>query len=200
MPAAHLTTSDREIRTALHAKLLKSHHTAPDTLVVDELGLSHAKVRIDIAVINGCVHGYEIKSSLDTLDRLPSQLAFYRRCLGRLTLVCASTHSKRALTLLPDWCGLVEVEKGPRGAIHLTTTRRSRANPELDAVQLAHLLWRGEAADLLARHGASPRELRSPRKKLYAMLADFMSPKELTAAIREFMQQRQAWRDRPTHA
>ena len=66
-------TNDVEIRLALHSKL-KPYRTAPNTIVVDELGLSHAKARIDVAVINGCVHGYEIKSSLDTLNRLPAQL------------------------------------------------------------------------------------------------------------------------------
>jgi len=193
-------TTDIEIRASLHTKTLKGYHGARDTIVVDELGLSHARVRIDIAVINGCVHGYEIKSSLDTLDRLPSQLALYRQCLGKLTIVCAQKHTKRALAMLPDWCGLVEVDKGPRGAINLSTARRGKVNPELDPVQLAHLLWRAEAASLLEQRGASPKELRAPRKQLYAMLASFMSARELTAAIREFMQQRSAWRDLPARA
>jgi len=65
---------------------------------------------------------------------------------------------------------------------------------------LAHLLWRAEAASLLEQRGASPKELRAPRKQLYAMLASFMSARELTAAIREFMQQRSAWRDLPARA
>lgn len=80
-------TRDIDIRVALHSKKLNAFRGAPNTLVVNELGLSHAKVRIDVAVINGCVHGYEIKSSLDTLNRLPAQLELYSQCLERLTLV-----------------------------------------------------------------------------------------------------------------
>jgi hypothetical protein len=67
-------TTDFDIRLALHAKRLRRLKTHPNTLVIDELGLAHAKSRIDVAVINGCIHGYEIKSDKDTLDRLSKQI------------------------------------------------------------------------------------------------------------------------------
>jgi hypothetical protein len=62
------------------------------------------------------------------------------------------------------------------------------------------LLWRGEAARLLAESGASAKELRAPRKQLYTDLAKVMTVSQITAAIREAMTQRPAWRDRPAHA
>jgi hypothetical protein len=195
-----LPSTDIEIRSALHRKKLRQLHERADTLVVDELGLAHAKVRVDIAIINGCVHGYEIKSSLDTLNRLPAQLACYRQCLGKLTLVCAPKHTRRAFAMLPEWCGVIEADRGPRGAIVFTTIRRSRANPNLDPVQLAHLLWRGEAASLLARFGASRKELRQSRKQLYRDLARLMSVREITDCIREFMLRRRDWRALPVRA
>src|ERR1700761_4783729 len=108
-------TKDTEIRAALHEKKLSAHRNVPDTLVIDELGLSHAKVRIDVAVINGCIHGYEIKSSLDTLDRLPAQLRLYSQCLEKLTLVCAPKHLDHVTISAPTWCGVVEAKKGKRG-------------------------------------------------------------------------------------
>lgn len=190
-----LATTDADIRAALHEKKLKPYHDAPDTIVVDELGLAHAKARIDVAVINGCVHGYEIKSSLDTLDRLPSQLDLYRRCLGKLTLVVAPKHVDQIQNVAPEWCGILEAMKGPRNAVAFTTVKRARANPDVDAAQLAHLLWRPEAVALLVRFGASPKELRQPRKLLYEQLAEIMTVQQLTASIREFMERRLAWRD-----
>ena len=79
MPAVtKLGTTDANIRSALHAKRLRRARSQPDTLVIDELGLAHAKSRIDVAVINGCIHGYEIKSAKDTLDRLATP----DRCLS----------------------------------------------------------------------------------------------------------------------
>ena len=192
-------TTDTEIRAALHRKKLMAYRNAPETVVVDELGLSHAKVRVDIAVINGCIHGFEIKSALDTLNRLPSQLEFYTQCsASSLSSAHLGTWSEshRSSPIGAAYGSY----KGSRGAVTFATLRRGRSNSGLDPVQLAHLLWHPEAAALLARYGASPKELRQSRKQLYTDLAAHMTVRELTAAIREFMLKRQAWRDRPAHA
>jgi hypothetical protein len=78
MPAGQEHFTDSEIRTALHSKKLSRLRSSQEVLIVDELGLAHARSRVDIAVINGCLHGYEIKSAQDTLARLPAQIATYR--------------------------------------------------------------------------------------------------------------------------
>jgi hypothetical protein len=193
-------TKDSEIRSALHEKKLKAFRVAPDTIVVDELGLSHAKARIDVAVINGSVHGYEIKSSLDTLNRLPTQLELYTQCLEKLTLVCAPCHIKRVAAIAPNWCGILIAEKGARGAVKFTTVRRASTNKHIDPVQLAHLLWRPEAVTLLSRFESNKKVLNKPRKQLYEALAAVLTIPQMTAAIREFMQLRRAWRCPPVLA
>ncbi len=193
-------TKDIEIRLALHVKKLRVFHEAPDTVVVDELGLSHAKARVDIAVINGCLHGYEIKSSLDTLVRLPHQLRLYTQCLEKLTLVCATRHIERVRVIAPKWCGILLAEKGPRGGINFTTIRRTGSNPNIDPVQLAHLLWRREAVLLLSRFEHNQKLLTKPRKQLYEALAKELTVTELTAEIREFMKLRGDWRCPPRPA
>jgi hypothetical protein len=193
-------TKDTEIRAALHDKKLSALRSAPDTIVIDELGLSHAKARIDVAVINGRVHGYEIKSSLDTLDRLPMQIEFYSQCLEKLTLVCAPRHTDKALGAIPDWCGLLEASKGARGALSFKTVRKASTNPEVNAVQLAHLLWRPEAVALVSRLDVPEKFAKMPRKELYEIIAAHLSIKQITTAIREFMQSRQTWRGRPVRA
>ena len=194
-----LPTNDTAIRTALHRKKLQHLKTMPNTIVIDELGLAHARSRVDVAVINGCVHGYEIKSGQDTLDRLPGQIKIYQETLEKLTIVCASKHVDRVGKLVPDWCGILEAQQGQRGAINFSSVRRSRTNPEINPVMLAHLLWRPEAIALLSRFGLPARDLRRPRKQLYELLAQVLSPKEITASIREFMGTRTAWRDPPVH-
>ena len=193
-------TTDSEIRLALHRQRLQHQKSHPDTLVIDELGLAHARSRIDIAVINGYIHGYEIKSAKDNLDRLGSQLKVYRQTLQKLTIVMASRHLPRILSEVPDWCGMIEAEQGPRGGIRLHPVRSARPNPDIDPVMLAHLLWRPEVLELLTRIGYAPKDLRHPRKRLYEMLCEVLTPRELIPAIRKFMALRQAWRDHPTHA
>lgn len=195
-----IETTDLDIRLALHAKRLRHAKANPDTLVIDELGLAHAKCRVDIAVINGCIHGYEIKSGKDTLDRLDSQISIYRRTLQKLTVVVAPKHLAEIITRIPEWCGLIVAEQGPRGGISFRMVRSAVTNPEVDPIMMAHLLWRDEVIDLLRQIGYTPRELRRPKKYLYEMLCETMTPREITTSIRTFMPQRKAWRDHPIHA
>lgn len=196
---AHGGNSDSEsaIRTALKGSYLRHHRGRDDILIVDELGLAHARSRIDLAVFNGHLHGYEIKSANDTLDRLPSQLDVYCSSLQKLTLVVATRHLNATSAMIPDWCGLIEVLRGPRGGMMLTPRRRARVNPNLDPFMLAHLLWRPEAQELLRQQGASTSEVNAPRKLLYRILADKMPVGELAPAIKTAMASRIMWRDHP---
>jgi hypothetical protein len=194
------TSTDTEIRAALHRTKLRRAHACANTLVVDELGLAHAKARIDIAVINGCVHGFEIKSAADTLARLPAQLVFYKECLEKLTIVCAGKHIDAVLATTPFWCGVIEASKGPRGAITFRTHRRTGHNQNIRAEQLAHLLWRSEAVNLLSKFEVSPDLLRQPRRTLYEDISARLTVSEITAYIREAMVARTAWRGLPAHA
>ena len=187
-------STDPEIREALHRKTLRGLHGRSDTLVIDELGLAHAKARIDVAVINGCVHGFEIKSASDNLARLPQQLALYEECLEKLTIVCAERHVVAVRGLAPRWCGILEVKKGPRGGIEFAELRKAIKNPHVQAHRLAHLLWRSEAVALLSRLNAPSEVLRAPRKTLYETLAAMLSVEEITAFIKELMVSRPDWR------
>jgi hypothetical protein len=187
-------STDAEIRVALHRKALRAFHRCNDTLVIDELGLAHAKVRIDVAVINGCVHGFEIKSAADTLTRLPQQLELYGQCLEKLTIVCAEKHIEGVRELSPRWCGIIKVTKGPRGGISFATLREPKRNPDIQPYRLAHLLWRSEAVAILTQANAPPQVLRAPRKTLYRSLAAKFSVEEITAFIKRSMVSRQDWR------
>jgi hypothetical protein len=187
-------STDAEIRAALHRKPLRAFHHSNDTLVIDELGLAHAKARIDVAVINGCVHGFEIKSAADSLAGLPQQLELYEQCLEKLTIVCAAKHIPGVRNLAPRWCGIIKVTKGPRGGIVFITVREPKPNPNVQPYRLAHLLWRSETVAILAQANASSKMLRAPRKTLYKSLAAKFSVAEITALIKQSMASRQDWR------
>src|SRR5262245_44612112 len=135
-------TTDANIRSVLHSKRLRHQQLRPGTLVIDELGLAHARCRVDVAVINECIHGYEIKSAQDSLDRLSGQIEVYRQALQKVTIVAAQRHLPKVMASVPDWCGVIEVVLGARGGIQLQPIRSARMNPDIDPVMLAHLLWR----------------------------------------------------------
>ncbi len=183
------------IRKALVTKRLRRHLDCPDTLLIHELGLAHARSRIDLATVNGSIHGYEIKSMQDSLDRLPRQLETYTQALQKLTLVVATRHVERTLSLVPPWAAVWEVSVGPRGGVRFSVHRDGRRNPEVDLFLLAHLLWRDEAQGYLQQFGASRKQLRAPRAELYRQLIETVSERELVSLIKSSMMLRRAWRD-----
>lgn len=187
-------SNDADIREALHRKVLQPYHKCSSTIVVDELGLAHGKNRVDIAVLNGCVHGYEIKSSKDNLLRFSAQLEEYTRSLQKLTVVSAPNHIEDVLNVVPDWCGVVQATMGPRGGVAFSTLRRATKNPNVDAVALAHLLWRKEAVEFLELLGVTGKSLTMPRKALYEEIASQASLNELVAWIKDRFMRRDSWR------
>lgn len=187
-------STDIEIRKALHKKVLSAHHKNSQTIVVDELGLAHGKNRIDIAVLNGCLHGFEIKSSKDNLKRLPTQLAEYTKSLQKLTIVVAPNHLDAVLSIIPDWAGVILADVGPRGAIHFTNLRIATKNPNTCAFSIAHLLWKKEAINYLEYLGMSGNLISNSRKKLYEYIAEMSSVNELILWIKLQFTQREDWR------
>jgi hypothetical protein len=193
-------STDIEIRAALHRKKLRHLHACSETLIFNELAIAHASARVDIAVINGCVHGYEIKSAADTLSRLPRQIRLYEECLEKLTIVCAPKHADKVEAIVPSWCGIMEATKGARGGIEFMTRRPSQKNSNVQADRLAHLLWRQEAVELLSLAGCLTTELRKPRKELYKEIALRFTVSEITEHIKKVMVARPSWRDHRAHA
>lgn len=70
---------DSEVRDAVLSKLDRQYFGDRHTRIVEEMGIWSGSVRIDIAVINGQLHGYELKSARDTLQRLPTQAELYSK-------------------------------------------------------------------------------------------------------------------------
>lgn len=185
---------DRDVRQALHRKVLKEHHRDANTLVLNELGLRHGACRVDIAVVNGSLHGYEIKSDSDTLARLASQVSIYSLVLDYATLVVGEAHAQSAKPMVPDWWGVTVVTAGPRGGITFCTEQTNTLNPDIDKLALAELLWRPEAVEILQGRGADPKLLKKPRGVLYKHLAETVELQELRDLIRQRLKERQRWR------
>jgi hypothetical protein len=185
---------DRDVRAALHQKVLKEHHGQPDTLVLDELGLRHGQCRVDVVVVNGFLHGFEIKSDADTLDRLPGQISIYNEVLDRATLVVGERHLAKATQLLPSWWGIKVAIEGARHGIEFKTARSFDGNPSVNPVALVELLWRPEIIEILKEMGVPAATLRKPRNILYRLLAAEMELSDLRTIIRRQLKVREKWR------
>lgn len=186
--------NDAEIRGSFHRTRLRKYHVARNTLVLDELGLKHGACRADIAVINGRLIGYEIKSDEDSLYRLGEQIEAYNDVFDRVTVVVGSKHAETISSQVPDWWGIIVSHRGPRGGILFETVRGTRINRESDLIAIAQLLWRNEATDILAELGMPTRILRKRREVLYEELVNLLGPAELRHRVRDCLKNRRNWR------
>ena len=186
---------EREVRAALHVDLGILYGAEPDTLIVNELGVCSAAVRIDVAVVNGALHGFEIKSQLDTLERLPVQQEIYSRVFDTVTLVAASRHLRKVEEIVPKWWGVLEViEAAP---ILLRIVRPSVVNQGIDPYSVAQLLWHDEALAALDAVGAAAGMSRRPRRYLYEALAAILPLDVLRHVVRTTIKARGNWRSVP---
>lgn len=180
---------DSDVREALRARLTKEHAGAKDTRLVEEMGIWSGAVRVDVAVINGELRGYELKSDSDTLERLPNQAAMYGKVFDRMTLVVGRKHMERALAIVPRWWGCLEARVGADGVV-LKHKRKARVNPELDAKIIAQLLWKEEALAVLDFHGLA-RGWRACRSaEILNRIIDHVPLDVLTAHVRAALKAR----------
>ncbi|OLP60326.1 hypothetical protein BJF93_15325 [Xaviernesmea oryzae] len=184
---------DRDVRESVWRWLELAHAGDSDTLMLDELGILNGATRIDIAVINGQIEGYELKSERDTLDRLPAQRDLYNLVLDRISLVVAENHREAAEEIIPDWWGLA-VASSCLGRVEVTRERLPEMNPGLDAATLASLLWRDEALAVLERYGAARGVRSKPREALYERLAVSLDLNVVRAEVRSALKARAGWR------
>jgi len=189
-----VATNDHDIRNALKRLLDRRFASDPETLIVNELGVSHGAARIDVAVVNGAIHGYELKSDSDTLARLPSQVQVFSSVLDYITLVVGRRHLHKAAKMVPAWWGIRLAAKGPRRGVAFCDIRRPRRNPSPDMLAVAKLLWRQEALSILSEMGASDGFRSKPRAAIYARLVEVMSPTTLRAKVRSQLRCRASWR------
>lgn len=189
----HASVRDVDIRRRLHEEVRRLHATEVGTLFVDELGLCQGVARIDLAVINGSLHGYEIKSECDTLDRLPGQRDVYSRALDFVTIVTSAKHAKKIRGSVPQWWGIWAAGSSATG-ITLRQVRRPRQNPSVDARAVVELLWREEVLEELEARELARGVRSKPRHELWTRLADSVPLPELCAVVRDRLKQRRCWR------
>jgi hypothetical protein len=186
--------NDLEIRQNFHRKALRRQHAQKDTFVIDELGLNHGKCRADIAVVNGHLVGYEIKSNSDSLRRLKEQVKSYNAVFDKISVVVGNRHINSIQNYIPQWWGVIVSTRGPRGAVNFDIIRNAQTNKSVDPISIARLLWRNEAEEILRHKKLPPRILRQPRETLYECIVDKLNICEIRKYVREYFKERKNWR------
>lgn len=187
---------DFDVRFALRSYLDHLHQGDADTRVVEEMGIWAHSVRIDVAVINGELQGFELKSAKDTLERLPYQAELYNKVFDRVTLVVADRHAKKAISLIPNWWGISEAKDGNSG-VTLKYLRQPRINPRLCPLHVARLLWKSEALCIMQRYGLAKGFKSKPIDLIAHQLAESLPTDVLRREVRSALKVRKTQLGQP---
>ncbi|PID45050.1 MAG: hypothetical protein CSB47_10425 [Proteobacteria bacterium] len=185
---------DYDVRQSVWRLLEQEHANDDDTLMLDELSILNGSTRVDIAVINGEITGYELKSERDTLDRLPTQRDLYNRVLDRVSIVVAENHRDAALRIIPEWWGVWIAHSTEQNRVEVSQEREAKKNVMLDAETICSFLWRDEALQILESMGASRGVKSKPREAIYKRLTEVLSLDEICVQARKTLKTRQGWR------
>jgi hypothetical protein len=140
---------DLDIRSVL-LRDIDNEFPEEHDLVLQEFGCKTA--RIDVAVVNGALHAFEIKSDCDSLDRLGGQIEQYSRIFDFVTLVCGKRLFIAAKELIPKWWG-IRVAERRSCAVVIRGVREPKQNPSRDKSALIRMLWKDEALGCLRKRG-----------------------------------------------
>lgn len=186
---------DIDVRRSLHERLVSQHSRELDsTFVVDEFGLC-GEVRVDVAVVNGYLTGFELKSESDTLMRLPKQIDIYSQVLDFSYLVVSENHFEKSLEILPEWWGYQLVGYRNKELVVLDE-KESTMSPILDPYLMAQVLWKSEALEILDRLGRGKGMKSKNRQEIWRVLAEEMPLDDLRASIRDALKRRPGWRQK----
>lgn len=186
---------DSDIRAALKDRLLQEF-AGTNTIIVDELPICWGDTRIDIAVVNCSLHGYEIKSDRDTLERLPRQIDLYNKIFDVITLVCSARLISKAKEKIPAWWGIQipVTDDNMSHGVRFEIERDPQPNELVDLRSLVELTWKEEAINILANRGLARGFRSRPRWDIWDRIVDVVDPTELKEAVRECLKVRQGWR------
>lgn len=181
---------DADIRNILHIYLSKKNKVFQDTIIVDELDVKNGLARVDIAVINGVIHGFEIKSEVDTLHRLPNQIKHYNTSLEKISIAVNPIHTEKTLKKIPEWWGLIEVYDNNE----VVELREAGENPKINIADSLLFLWKGEMIKLLERYNIHFRKS-SNRRDLIKIMTVNIDKDKLLYELRQTLKSRKNWRN-----
>lgn len=162
-----------------------------DSVFLEEMVVPVQDTRIDLAVVNGSLHGFEIKSDVDTLRRLPSQRDSYNALFDQITLVAASRHVKTASAIIPGWWGVAIASRTGR-RVDIEWARTPSDNPEPDSATVVKLLRRNEIERIVVEVGLCSVARKYYMYELNSMLATNMSTDFVRSVVRSAVKQRYA--------
>jgi hypothetical protein len=185
--------NDIDIRRELKKTYLSRYIEDNNSKIIEELGLCQGSNKIDIAIINNSLIGWEIKSEQDTLNRLPSQVDMYNRIFDYLYIITNEKHLKKINKIIPDFWGVIGVHQNGSD-IKTIIIRKASKNLLVESRYLVQLLWKNEAIEILEKNGLINGLRSKPKTILWGKISDSLSLRQINEYVREYLKKREKWR------
>jgi hypothetical protein len=142
--------------------------------------------------MNGVMHGFEIKSDSDSLSRLPDQIDAYEGVFDLITVVVGKRLFRAVEAELPRHCGIILASRTD-GKVKLTHKRKARKNPNQRRRDLARIMWKDEALQLLRTANYKGVTSRSSANKVWDAVAETFDTATLSLAVRQAIKLRRGY-------
>lgn len=184
--------NDKEIRKILIAKLNRKN-LGHEFRIINELGICDGDARVDIALVNGRLCGYEIKSDMDTLERLPDQVVAYNKIFDKITIVIGNKFKNKIENYVPEFWGIEIAYINKFGNISIKRLRAAKVNKNTELKAILELLWKEELKELLLKYG-NKRLSNKNKRELRDMAMETIPLKDIKNFTRETIKIRKDWR------
>jgi hypothetical protein len=133
-------------KNALANKILLGRHTPTTSTLLTEFTVGNCKA--DIVILNGTSSVYEIKTELDSLDRLDNQISTYRKIFDRIYVVTHESQMAKLTRSLSDQIGVILLTD----RYTLQTVREASSNrAHVESGSIFDCLRRSEYSQLVKR-------------------------------------------------
>lgn len=183
---------DVDIRASL-VKKIEAHNIKSEYRIIPEMAICDGLARVDVAVANGKLCGYEIKSDADSLVRLSSQKIYYDRTFDNISIVVGKKFAPYIQNEIPDWWGILIATQNKNGRVTLKKERAASHNPNVAPEALLDLLWHEEVKELLKANGMKGLSGKN-RRILRKLACDSLSFEQVREYTRETLKNRCDWR------
>lgn len=123
-----------------------------DAILMSEMVIANWSRRADLAIANGRLCAFEIKSDGDSLKRLPGQVDSFSAHFDKVTVVAVSKFVPSILKDYPTHVGVLEIYTSG-GSIKFRQARAGRLVENRDFFRLSTFLTKSEIVKLLRRNG-----------------------------------------------
>lgn len=120
--------------------------------IINEMVVANWSRRADLAVANGHLQAFEIKSDFDSLKRLDGQVQIFTSQFEKVTVVCSPKFTCEVTKRVTPDVGVVEYHSGNSG-VRFKIVQRGRVCSRLNKLVYLGFLLKAELKDLLNNHG-----------------------------------------------